>query len=89
MAAAAAAGRPVVLNPKPFLAGLVGKPVAVRLKWGLEYRGILVSVDSYMNFLLKDAEEIVDDVLTGKLGEILIRCNNVLYVRGVELDTAA
>jgi hypothetical protein len=28
-----------VVNPKPFLASLTGKPVVVRLKWGLEYKG--------------------------------------------------
>jgi small nuclear ribonucleoprotein F len=28
-----------VVNPKPFLAGLIGKPVVVRLKWGMEYKG--------------------------------------------------
>jgi hypothetical protein len=28
-----------VVNPKPFLASLTGKPVVVRLKWGMEYKG--------------------------------------------------
>jgi len=28
-----------VVNPKPFLAELVGKPVVVKLKWGMEYKG--------------------------------------------------
>ena len=37
------------LNPKPFLNGLTGKPVMVKLKWGMEYKGYLVSVDGYMN----------------------------------------
>ena len=37
------------LNPKPFLNGLTGKPVIVKLKWGMEYKGYLVSTDSYMN----------------------------------------
>lgn len=37
------------LNPKPFLNGLTGKPVIVKLKWGMEYKGYLVSVDGYMN----------------------------------------
>ena len=37
------------VNPKPFLQELTGKPVFVRLKWGLEYKGYLVSTDSYMN----------------------------------------
>ena len=26
------------LNPKPFLSGLTGKPVMVKLKWGMEYK---------------------------------------------------
>ena len=37
------------LNPKPFLNGLTGKPVIVKLKWGMEYKGYLVSTDNYMN----------------------------------------
>jgi small nuclear ribonucleoprotein (snRNP)-like protein len=38
-----------LVNPKPFLNQLTGHPVSVKLKWGLEYRGYLTSVDSYMN----------------------------------------
>ena len=37
------------MNPKPFLNGLTGKPVVVKLKWGMEYKGFLVSTDNYMN----------------------------------------
>ena len=37
------------LNPKPFLNALTGKPVIVKLKWGMDYKGYLVSVDAYMN----------------------------------------
>lgn len=29
---------------------------------------------------LENSEEWVDDAMAGKLGEILIRCNNVLYI---------
>lgn len=72
------------LNPKPFLNALTGKPVMVKLKWGMEYKGYLVSVDGYMNLQLADSEEYIDSTFTGNLGEILIRCNNVLYIRGVE-----
>ncbi|KAL5250355.1 hypothetical protein ACHWQZ_G016181 [Mnemiopsis leidyi] len=77
------------LNPKPFLSGLTGKPVMVKLKWGMEYKGYLISVDSYMNLNLANTEEYIDGVLAGNLGEVLIRCNNVLYVRGVEDESAA
>lgn len=43
------------LNPKPFLNGLTGKPVMVKLKWGMEYKGYLVSVDGYMNMQVSQA----------------------------------
>merc|ERR1712168_155196 len=72
------------LNPKPFLNGLTGKPVMVKLKWGMEYKGYLVSVDGYMNLQLANTEEYIDGALAGNLGEVLIRCNNVLYIRGTD-----
>ncbi|KAJ4455712.1 putative small nuclear ribonucleoprotein F [Paratrimastix pyriformis] len=72
------------LNPKPFLASMTGKPVIVKLKWNMSYKGILVSTDNYMNIQLANSEEIVNGQSTGTLGEILIRCNNVLYVRAIE-----
>lgn len=70
-----------LLNPKPFLSTLTGKPIIVKLKWGMEYRGHLVSVDNYMNIQLANTEEHIDGKLAGALGDVLIRCNNILYVR--------
>ena len=70
----------------------------MKLKWGMEYKGILLAIDSYMNlqvvsnclllyqlifFQLGDTEEYIDGELSGNLGEVLIRCNNVLYIREV------
>ncbi|OAQ61811.1 small nuclear ribonucleoprotein SmF [Pochonia chlamydosporia 170] len=75
----------VPVNPRPMLQDLVNKPVFVRLKWGqVEYKGTLVSVDSYMNLQLSGTEEYVSDKPTGLLGQVLIRCNNVLWVRGAD-----
>ena len=34
-----------------------------------------------MNLQLGNTEEFVDGNFSGNLGEVLIRCNNVLYVR--------
>ena len=68
-------------NPKPFLTELVDKEIMVKLKWGMEYKGKLLSFDSYMNLQLGETEEIVEGESTGVLGEVLIRCNNVLYIR--------
>lgn len=53
------------INPKPFLNGLTGKPVLVKLKWGHEYKGYLVSVDGYMNLQLANTEEHIDGQVTG------------------------
>lgn len=69
------------LNPRPFLKELTGQPVSVKLKWGMEYRGVLMAVDAYMNLQLANTEEYVDGELAGNLGEVLIRCNNVMYIR--------
>jgi len=69
------------VNPKPFLQELTGKPVFVRLKWGLEYKGFLVSTDGYMNLQLANTEEFQNGESNGTLGEVFIRCNNVLYIR--------
>ena len=45
----------------------------VKLKWGMEYKGVLVGVDNYMNMQLAQAEEFVDGNCAGQLGEVLIR----------------
>jgi small nuclear ribonucleoprotein (snRNP)-like protein len=60
------------------LQSLVNEEVIVRLKWGqTEYKGRLVSVDSYMNIQLTNTEEYIDQKQTGTLGQVLIR-----YARG-------
>ena len=69
------------VNPKPFLNQLTGKQVMVKLKWGHEYKGFLVATDGYMNFQLANTEEFIDGAPTGNLGEVLVRCNNVLNIR--------
>jgi small nuclear ribonucleoprotein F len=60
---------------------LVGQAVCIKLKWGQEYCGLLTSFDSYQNFQLSSTQEWIDGEMKGELGEVMIRCNNVLYVR--------
>ncbi|KZT58745.1 small nuclear ribo protein F [Calocera cornea HHB12733] len=76
------------VNPKPFLQDLTGKQVFVRLKWGLEYKGYLVSTDGFMNLQLANTEEFQEGKSNGALGEVFIRCNNVLYIREAPADDA-
>ena len=67
------------------LQSLVNEEVIIRLKWGqTEYKGRLVSVDSYMNIQLTNTEEFIDRKKTGSLGQVLIRCNNVLWIQGTK-----
>ena len=63
----------VPVNPKPFLNQLTGKQVLVKLKWGMEYKGFLVSTDAYMNPQLASTEEFIDGKFAGNLGEVFIR----------------
>lgn len=52
----------------------MNEEVVVRLKWGqTEYKGRLVSIDSYMNIQLTGAEEYIDQKMTSALGQVLIR----------------
>ena len=69
------------MAPKAFLQAMANQRVSVKLKWGMEYTGRLISADTYMNLQLADTEEFVDGAWAGNLGEVLIRCNNVLYIR--------
>ncbi|KAI9679530.1 MAG: hypothetical protein M1817_005552 [Caeruleum heppii] len=80
-----AGGEFIPINPRPLLQSLVNEEVIIRLKWGqTEYKGRLVSVDSYMNVQLSGTEEFIDGKSTGMLGQVLIRCNNVLWIQGAK-----
>ena len=77
------------MAPKAFLQAMANQRVSVKLKWGMEYTGRLISADTYMNLQLADTEEFVDGAWAGNLGEVLIRCNNVLYIRAAPPAPAA
>lgn len=57
------------------------KLVSVRLKNELEYRGRMFNVDSYMNVILMDAEESENGSKKANYGKVVIRGNNVLYIK--------
>ncbi len=42
-----------------------------------------------MNLQLENTEEFIDGQFAGKLGEVLIRCNNVLYIKAAADGAAA
>ena len=57
------------------------KNVIVRLKNDIEYKGKMINVDSYMNLIMTDAEELKDGKTKEKFGRVILRGNNVLFIK--------
>jgi small nuclear ribonucleoprotein len=51
------------------------------LKSEIEYRGRMSNVDSYMNLILVNAEEFDGADVLANYGKVVIRGNNVLFIR--------
>jgi len=67
-------------RPLDKLNNVLNESVLVRLKGSREFRGILQGYDVHMNLTLEDAEELVDGVVTRKIGTVVVRGDNVVYV---------
>lgn len=62
----------------------------MRLKWGqTEYKGRLVSIDSYMNIQLGNTVEYIDQKMTAELGQVLIRCVAEVSARSCRRGTCS
>ena len=70
-----------VERPLTTLQKSTNKRVTVSLKNEVEYRGKIDSVDSYMNLIMADAEEFVDGKAIASYGRVILRGNNVLFIR--------
>ncbi len=68
-------------RPLGVLQKATSKQVAVRLKSEIEYKGKMSNVDPYMNVILVDAEEFENGQKKANYGKVVIRGNNVLYIR--------
>ncbi len=68
-------------RPLNVLQRSLNRKVAVRLKSEIEYRGKMSNVDSYMNLILVDAEEYDGSDLLANYGKVVIRGNNVLFIK--------
>jgi U6 snRNA-associated Sm-like protein LSm6 len=44
-------------TPSAFLQNLLGRPVVVKLNSGVDYRGVLVCLDGYMNIALEQVRK--------------------------------
>ena len=71
----------IAKRPLTTLQKNTNKSVIVRLKNDVEYKGKIVNVDSYMNLIMSDAEELRDGKIVEKYGRIILRGNNVLFIK--------
>ncbi|CAN5879677.1 LSm family protein [soil metagenome] len=68
-------------RPLNVLQRSLNRKIAVRLKSEIEYRGKMSNIDSYMNLILVDAEEFDGSDLLANYGKVVIRGNNVLFIK--------
>ncbi|MBI5061222.1 MAG: hypothetical protein HZB67_02830 [Candidatus Aenigmarchaeota archaeon] len=66
-------------RPIDVLNNAKGKRVLIKLKKGTEISGILQAMDLHLNMWLESAEQISEEG-TVKLGTVLVRGDNILYV---------
>ncbi|MBI2579313.1 MAG: small nuclear ribonucleoprotein [Candidatus Aenigmarchaeota archaeon] len=66
-------------RPIDVLNNAKGKRVLIKLKKGAEISGILQAMDLHLNMWLESAEQNSDGEKT-KLGTLLVRGDNILYV---------
>lgn len=67
-------------RPLDILNKSLNAPIIVRLRGGKELRGELQGYDVHMNLVLGKAEELKDGEVTRKLGTIVVRGDNVVYI---------
>ncbi|KZZ94734.1 U6 snRNA-associated protein LSm6 [Moelleriella libera RCEF 2490] len=67
-------------DPSSFISDIIHNPVIVKLNSGVIYKGLLQSVDGYMNIALEKTEEYVNGTKRRDYGDAFVRGNNVMYI---------
>ena len=71
-------------RPFDFLNKVIGKKILIRLKNRVDVRGKITSFDAHMNLVIEDAEELEEGSVKLKLGTILLRGANIIFVSPAE-----
>ncbi|MDR2545623.1 MAG: RNA-binding protein [Methanobrevibacter sp.] len=69
-----------VQRPLDTLGQAINSPVLIKLKGDREFRGILKSFDLHINLVLDNAEELENGEILRRLGTVLIRGDNIVYI---------
>lgn len=67
-------------RPFDFLNEAIGKPVIVKLKGNVSFRGTLKAFDVHMNIVLEGAEELENNEVKTRYGKIILRGDNVILL---------
>ncbi|MBE6493226.1 MAG: RNA-binding protein [Methanosphaera stadtmanae] len=67
-------------RPLDALGKALNSQVLIKLKGGKEFRGALQSFDMHMNLVLNDAEELENGESARRLGVVLVRGDNIVYI---------
>jgi small nuclear ribonucleoprotein len=67
-------------KPLDVLNSSLNSPILVKLKGGREFRGELLGYDVHMNLVLGNAEELKEGAPSRKLGTVIVRGDNVVYI---------
>jgi small nuclear ribonucleoprotein len=70
------------MENRPFniLDSSLNRSVMVKLKGGIEIRGVMSAYDVHMNIVLENAEQLENGEVKRKLGRMLIRGDSIIFL---------
>ena len=69
-----------ISRPFDLLNNVMNQQVLVKLKGTKQLRVKLKAFDQHMNLVLEETDELENDVLKTKIGTVIVRGDNILYV---------